>query len=239
MLALIDGDIITFRAAASAEGEEEAWVPTSRANIMIEEILHDVGATSYEIWLSGDNNFRYTVYPEYKANRIRASRPKWENEVKDYLVRVWDAQRSSGCEADDMLGVRQTVDPSNSIICTIDKDLWQIPGFKWNFVKKEKSDVTYLEGMRFFYYQMLVGDTTDGIKGVPGIGPKKAERILLQGETVEEWHELVRDAYNNDDFMEMSGKCLWIWRKMNDIWRLPIETSISESEGQEIAATSP
>ena len=192
MRMLLDGDIITFRAAFSAEDEPEAWIACGRADAMIEEMVMMLGGSldDVEVWLSGPTNFRYDVFPEYKANRITAKRPKYEKEVKDYLVRKWDALWSVGCEADDMLGVRQMQineewmprfdarHDIHSIICTIDKDLDQIPGWHYNFVKKEKYNVSPEEATRFFYYQCLVGDTADGIKGVPGIGPVKAKKLL-------------------------------------------------------------
>jgi hypothetical protein len=157
------------------------------------------------------------VYPEYKASRLGQKRPRWEKEVKQYLANDWNANWSKDCEADDMLGCRNTGD---TIICTIDKDLDQIPGQHFNFVKKELYEVTYLEGMRFFYQQMLTGDTVDNIKGVSGIGAKKAEKLLSQGNTEEEWYEIVKDQYSCDEEMELNGKCLWIWRELNDIWKL-------------------
>ena len=68
MRALIDGDIIVYRGAASAQ-EEEQWVAQARADKMIQEILEDTGATSYQVYLTGSNNFRREIAPSYKANR--------------------------------------------------------------------------------------------------------------------------------------------------------------------------
>lgn len=107
MKLLIDGDICTFRAAFSAEDEEEAYIACGRVNQMIDEMLAATGATEYEVWLTGENNFRYRVFPEYKANRLNAKRPKWEKKVRAYLISHWEANVTDGCEADDMLGVRQ------------------------------------------------------------------------------------------------------------------------------------
>jgi DNA polymerase-1 len=218
MIALIDGDIVCFRAAFSAEQDEEEFIPLSRVDGMMEEILHSTGVPLYEIWLSGEDNFRYTVYPEYKANRLKAARPKWEKLIKNHLVEKWGAMYSKGCEADDMLGVRQMECFPDSVIVTIDKDLDMIPGMHFNFVKKELYDVKPEKAMRNFYYQCLVGDTADGIKGVPGIGPIKAERILSLCDNEQEMFNAVRDAYALDEAFEMNAKCLWIWRKMNDTW---------------------
>jgi len=219
MKCLVDTDIVVFRAAASAENEEEAWIACARADTIIQDILHDTKADVYELWLTGKDNFRYKVFPEYKGNRRDAYRPKWEVAVKDYLVAQWDANWSVGCEADDMLGVRQcelSCNSDESVICTIDKDLKMIPGGHYNFVKKEKFYVSDEEGLRFFYTQLLTGDTTDGIKGVPGIGKVKAEKLLSSLSTEAEYFQTVRDQYSCDEEMLMNARCLWIWRKMGD-----------------------
>jgi 5'-3' exonuclease len=124
-----------------------------------------------------------------------------------------------GCEADDMLGVRQcelSCDSDESIICTIDKDLNMIPGSHYNFVKKERYVVTPEDGIRFFYYQMLIGDTTDNIKGVVGIGKQKATKLLDRCSTEGEYFDAVRDAYSNDEEMLMNARCLYIWKYMHD-----------------------
>lgn len=218
MLALIDGDIVCFRAAFSAEDESEPFIACARASTMVEEIIAATGASEYRVFLSGQDNFRYRVYPEYKANRLDAKRPKWEQQVKTFLELDWNAEWSKGCEADDLLGMYQT---DNTVICTIDKDLDNVPGLHYNFVKKELYNVTTEESTRNFYYQLLVGDTADGIKGVPGIGPKKASRILDSCESEREMFTACREAYGNDDELEMNAKVLWIWHKEGDIWEWP------------------
>jgi DNA polymerase-1 len=211
-IALIDGDMVSFRCAISAEGETEAFTPLSRVDAFIDEVMAQTGAASYEIWLSGKNNFRYDVYPEYKANRVDAKRPKWEKETKDYLCLTHNAQVVEGAEADDALGFRMTELGEEGICVTNDKDLKQIPGHHYDPVKKLLFDVTPLEGTRFFYYQMLVGDPVDNIKGVPGIGPVKANR-LLDSVVPEEWHQAVMNLYSCEEEFEMNAKCLYIWKE--------------------------
>jgi 5'-3' exonuclease len=245
---LIDADIVTFRAAFSAEpasllellevgipkkeAKEQiayekanaAWIANSRANGVLDDIAQTLVSTDFELWLSGKDNFRYGVYPEYKANRITAKRPRFEHEVKKHLVDQWGAQWSVGCEADDMLGVRQCMehsiyDANSTIICTIDKDLDMIPGWHYNFVRKEKYYVTDEEAIKFFYYQCLVGDTADGIKGVTGIGPKKAQKLLDPCSSEAEYYNVVREQFGSYEHFAMTAKCLWIWREMNGIWK--------------------
>ena len=220
MKLLIDADIVCFRGAFSAE-EEEVWVANARSEGIIHDICQTLGSEDVELWLSGPNNFRYGVYPEYKANRITAKRPKWEKEVKQFLTDVWGAQWSDGCEADDMLGVRQMELLGRQepvVICTIDKDLDMIPGDHYNFVKKEKYFVTDEEAIRFFYYQCLIGDPVDNIKGVPGIGKAKGARILDACSTTEEMHEAVVNMYSCYEEYEQNAGCLWIWHPGQKDW---------------------
>jgi hypothetical protein len=80
-------------------------------------------------------------------------------------------------EADDLLGINQTKD---TIICTIDKDLRQVPGQHYNFVKDEIFTVNLQEGLLWFYTQMLTGDASDNISGIRGIGLKKAHTHLTR-----------------------------------------------------------
>lgn len=226
--ALVDGDNLAFACAASAEDADEAWVACSRAQSFMETILQSTGVTEFEVWLSGPDNFRYTVYPEYKGNRKGAYRPKWEKDVKDYLTIEWNANWSEGCEADDMLGVRLTELGSDAILCHLDKDMNQIAGkhFNWaiirlgNVVREARIyDVTPEEGDRFFWKQVLTGDTTDNIKGVSGIGPVKAEGILRGCFTNQDCYEKVLPWFSCEEELDMNAQCVYIWRKPNDSWR--------------------
>lgn len=223
---LIDADNVAFACAASAE-DSELWVATSRADQMIENILHQSGSTEYELWLTGGKNFRYTVYPEYKANRADSYRPKWEKETKQHMRDKWQANTTDGIEADDMLGIRATELGDSSILIHLDKDINQIPGmhYNWELTRKgtivrewKKYYVTPEEGNYFFYYQLLTGDPTDNIKGVSGIGPKKAA-ALLDNHGPHEWYEAIRDCYSSEEELDLNAQCLYIWRKHNDSWR--------------------
>lgn len=240
MKLLIDGDIFAFRCAASAENEEEAFIPLSRLDALIDLTCNELQVFNYHVFLSGPTNFRYRVYPEYKANRIKAYRPKWEKECKDWLVSQHGATWSENCEADDMLGVAASKDP-NTVIVSIDKDLHQITGNHYNFVKKEEKYVTPENGLHFFYYQMLVGDSADGIKGAQGIGPRKAPGIIdnLYGATSYEYLEAIRPFFSCDEEILMNGQVLWIWKKDNDIWELPIETTQQQEQRQVATERSP
>lgn len=240
MKALLDGDLYAFRSAASSENED-VGIAVWRLEEMIDNTLAEVGADEFSIFLSGENNFRYDIYPEYKANRT-SPKPRHLKELKGYLVDKYKAQVSDGCEADDLLGIAQCLEAEHwatyegTVICSLDKDLRMIPGNHYSFAIRgnvkgtawerpaEHLFVEPFEGLKRFYTQVLTGDTTDNVKGAAGIGKVKAERILRDCTTEQEMLEAVRDHFSTDEELEMTGACLWIFRKPNDRWKIPLFT---------------
>lgn len=231
MLVLIDSDTLCYASAAMAEGLS-AGIARSNVDNGLRALLLKLNNPEYECWVTGDTNFRHNIYPEYKANRLKTPRPTYLAECKQHLVNYYGAQVSEGCEADDMLGVEQMTYSNvgvETMISSIDKDLDMIPGWHYSpeltrlgvTIKPARQYiVSPLDAIRFFYYQMLIGDPTDNIKGVPGIGKVNASKLLEEGHTEQDWFTIVRKAYDCDEQMEMNGKVLWLWRKMNDIWNL-------------------
>lgn len=239
MKALLDGDIYAFRSSSSAENED-LEIAIWRMEEMIDNTLAETSADEFSIFLSGENNFRYDIYPEYKANR-KQPKPRHLIACKEYLIDKYAAQVSEGCEADDLLGIAQC-SQQDTIICSLDKDLRMIPGNHYSFeisgkitrgpnageswVKPaERVFVEPFDGLRRFYTQCLTGDSTDNVKGASGIGKVKAERILADCRTEQALLEATRDCFGSDEELLMTGQCLWIFRKPNDIWQLPQFTS--------------
>lgn len=209
----MDGDIYAFRVACTTENDNEA-IAVYRVNEMIENTLAEVEASEYKLFLTSPDNFRKHIYPEYKANRT-ATKPKHLQFLRDYLVESWQGTVAERMEADDYLGINQN---ESSIICSIDKDLLQVPGKHYNIVKKEFYEVDEETGFRNFYTQLLTGDTSDNIKGIAGIGPVKAKKALAEATNEYEMFCIVRDMYKNDEWMIMNGRCLHILRSLDDDW---------------------
>lgn len=227
---LIDGDLVAFRCAATAE-QEECSIAIARTNEFMEKLLAETSATEYETFLSGSKNFRYTIFPEYKANRIGKYRPRWEKECKNFLREEWQAHSEETLEADDLLAIRQTELKDTSIICSIDKDLKQVPGWHYHWEQTRLGKVVaeaklfYVnehEALLHFYTQLIIGDTADGIKGVVGAG-KKAAAVLENCVTEEEMFNIVREMYSCDEEMLMNGQVLYMLRERDKLWEFPIE----------------
>lgn len=221
MIALIDMDLVVFRAAASAENDP-LGIAIHRAEELLDNILNKVGASEYKAYISSDTNFRKEIYPEYKAQR-NPVKPVHLLAMKEYAFTKMGAILSpQGLEADDMLGIEQDKNTHTTTICSLDKDLLQIPGlhFQWEIgtSKWNKPDnwltQTELEGYRLFYQQAIKGDPTDNIKGIKGKGKVFAEKALADCTTELEMFNVVRELYSNDDEFKMNAGCVWILREL-------------------------
>ena len=213
MLALVDGDIVAYRCAASAELDDD-WIATSRIDKLLDEIFRATGSDSSRIFISGGLNYRYKIYPQYKANRPE-KKPRWLQMCKEYMVKEWSAEFTDGIEADDALAMSQT---NETVICSIDKDLLQIPGKHYRFVKGEYVDVDLFEGLRSFYRNLLIGDTTDNIRGVDQIGKKRAAKLINPQDNEQDMFDIVREQYNDDERLCMNGQLMWLQRYKDDVW---------------------
>jgi len=200
-----------------AEGQD-SQIAIWNLNNMLESTFAECNSNEAKFFLTGDNNFRYEIYPEYKANRRKIPKPEYLQLCKDFLVSDYGAEVSQGCEADDLIGIESSSADSEFIIVSIDKDLDQLSGWHWNPRKKIRYLVSPNDGLRFFYYQLLVGDTADGIKGAIGIGPKKAKKILDGPQSEEEILEACLPYYSCWEEIQMNANCLWLWRKENEKW---------------------
>lgn len=233
MLALIDGDIVRYRTGFASNDVDEK-IALWRANETMEQILTAVGATEYRVYLSDskENNFRYKLFPGYKASREKYAKPKHHEALGNFLKQEWGAEVTSGQEADDALGIFQSCGNGYSdlgpeyetIICSIDKDLLQVPGRHYNWVRNEFTEQTYIEGLRSFYVQCLTGDRTDDVLGLQGIGPKKAAKALAGTSNEQEMFDVVRRMWGNDEALLLTGRLLWIRRKEEELWEFPFTT---------------
>ena len=181
----------------------------------------------YITFLTGNKNFRMHVDPEYKANRKEAKKPEHLPAIRKYLQTHHFAQVSEGCEADDFFGqacLDAKKDNMEPIVVSIDKDLNQIAGIHYNFVRDELYVVTDRQANKVFWRQMLEGDRADNITGINQVGPKKAEKMIPETLKMDNDmdKEVVIGQYKKefgDGWEEKYNKncdLLWIWRKVPD-----------------------
>lgn len=204
-IALLDGDIIAYKAAAATDAQEE----TERfccmlADKITTEWVTGCQADGFKMCLSLGQSFRYALFPEYKAHRKDQSRPTYLNEVKDYLRMMYEVEEREGLEADDIMGILASQESEEiPVIVTIDKDLQQIPGWHYNPDKSRfPFHVREQEGWLLEHVQWLAGDATDGFRGIPGVGPAKALKRLREACTASEATAIVTDWYKEKGFTD-------------------------------------
>tara|TARA_R110000851_G_scaffold112951_2_gene237394 strand:+ start:570 stop:1283 length:714 start_codon:yes stop_codon:yes gene_type:complete len=225
---LVDGDIIAYRAAFATQDDLPKDAEEKVENLLdfiLEETLDFHTPDQYEVYLTGSNNFRFEIAKShpYKGNRKAADKPKHLKHVREYLIKKFGAIVSEGEEADDLIAIEATRCGPNTIVASIDKDMLQIPCRHYNFNKKEWTTVNDWSGAKFFYTQILTGDAADNIKGLKGIGPVKAAK-LLEGITSEEglWEACVK-AYDGDtDRIIENARLLWLRRYEGELWQPPV-----------------
>lgn len=188
---LIDADIVAYRASAGTQksydwGDGETSVVASEeearrfARDTIDQLMEELKADDLVVCLSDDfNNFRKGVDPTYKSARATVERPVHLYGIKDWLYDRYPCDRRRYLEADDVMGILST-EPhqGDRIIVSADKDMMTIPGLLYRPQGGEVQQISLEQADKFHLYQTLIGDSTDGYKGCPGVGPLAASRAL-------------------------------------------------------------
>lgn len=161
---------------------------------------------------TGKKNFRHDLYSEYKANRAKCpdelalQMPFFRDFVKALGVKVIDKE---GFEADDVIAT--ITDKAKEFqmgveIVTADKDLMQLVESNvgiWDTMKDKHYDREAVKEKFGVYpenvlnYLALVGDTSDNVPGVKGLGPKTAVTLLENYDSIEALYENLEEIANN------------------------------------------
>lgn len=241
LTALIDADVLVYRIGFSCQVKGELSATEDEALIrlhqLIDETVGTLQANEYKLYLTGGTNYRMAYNKQYKANRDPAAKPIYYDFLRGYLLdgSAGYVERTNGIEADDAMAIEQS-SRHDTVICSIDKDFLQVPGNHYNFVKKEVQYVTELEGLQFFYKQLLIGDNADNVTGVYRVGPVKAARSIDPLETELDMFECVQGMYDTDERLIMNALMLWLQRTPGQLWTPPEGSQLLDEKGNEIGA---
>ncbi|WP_147094264.1 DNA polymerase I [Swaminathania salitolerans] len=199
-LVLVDGSGFIFRAfhalppMSSPEG-----VPVNAVfgfTNMLQRLLRDhVGTHLAVVFDAGRQTFRNEIYPQYKAHR-----PEAPEDLRPQFPLIRDATRAfnvpmielPGYEADDLIASYAEAVERSGGRCTIvssDKDLMQLVSESVSLLDPirqkpiGRAEVEAKFGVapdRVIDVQALMGDPTDNVPGVPGIGPKGAAQLVQE-----------------------------------------------------------
>jgi hypothetical protein len=224
--------------------------PEDKALLITDVMIGDIRARyqadnpNVVVFLSGVGNFRNAIATRatYKGNREGSTKPKHFRAIRDHLVAKWGALLSSQEEADDLIGIAATMAP-DSIVCSIDKDLMQLPGRHYNFVTKEETAVSPKDAVLNFYVQALSGDPVDNVPGVDGIGPVRARKILDGAKSPYEcWQRTVdayQTAYGAGGYVMAieAARLVFVRRQVNQDWSPPVSEATSAAPQRKTKAS--
>lgn len=236
---LFDADVLSYRIAFSAKDLDDSRDVISliiNLNTDIINWLDPFGLipeSNHYYYLTGSDNYRYDIaksFP-YKGTR-KSEKPQWLSFIRDYFITQLYAIVSIGEEADDLIAKKCAAnDYANVIVISTDKDFKQLAVPIFNPTKFEISQPTKWEATKYFYEQILTGDTVDNIKGIYGIGPAKAAKILEGADSEIALYNAVISAYSEqpdiggrDKAKERvleNGRLLWLRRYDNQLWNPP------------------
>ncbi|MCK9356330.1 MAG: DNA polymerase I [Dehalococcoidia bacterium] len=218
LLLLVDGNALVHRAFHALPP-----LTTSRSGEMVNAVFgfantlfRVVGSIKATHWAIAFDypapTFRHALFDHYKAQR-----PPTPEELKTQLGRVRELAAAlgipsfelKGYEADDLLGAlaqHASEAGTEAAILSGDRDLLQLvrPGITVLLPGRTFSDaVTYDEGAvearfgvkpgQLTAYKALVGDPSDNIPGVPGVGDKTAARLLTKYESLDALYEHIAE----------------------------------------------
>jgi len=212
-LYLIDGHALAYRMyfALSAGGSNQRWQtskgePTAGTYGFARELMRIMEQEKPEymaVAFDTGKTFRHEMFSEYKATRAKMPedlRPQIER-IRE-MVDIFNLPRleMEGYEADDVLGSVARVAAEEGLgvkIITGDRDLLQLVN-KRTAVYVAGDDKTYITDedvakskfgvppQQVVDYKAIVGDKSDNIPGIPGVGEKTALRLLEQYGTLNE-----------------------------------------------------
>ncbi len=169
---------------------------------MIRALLKDCSHSNVAIVFDAKGKtFRNDLYANYKSNR-----PPMPDELRSQIMPIHEIIIAmglplivvEGVEADDVIGTLsfQAAKKSiNTLISTGDKDLAQLVNPQVTLMNTMTNEVLDEAGVlkkfgvkpnRIIDYLALMGDKTDNIPGVPGVGPKTAVKWLVEYDSMEE-----------------------------------------------------
>lgn len=238
---LMDGSAFIFRGFfANRNMQRSDGFPTN-ALVVVSRILLRILRNErprYFVFVQDGKgkNFRHDIYEQYKANRDATP----EDLVRQFepiraMVRALGLRLeiSQGCEADDCiasLAARFSAEHP-VVIISGDKDLKQCLGpnvYMWDPAAREEklldaAAFTAESGIEPQYWpdmQALIGDSSDNIPGVPGIGPKTARQICDICPTLED----IRDHFSLlppklQDKLRDHLETMFTWRELTRLSR--------------------
>ncbi len=246
-LFLIDGHALAYRTyfALTGVGGGSRWItksgePTAGTYGFTSVLLRLLESESPEylaVSFDTGRTFRDDLYPEYKATRekmpddLRLQIDRIREVVKTFGIPILEAE---GYEADDVLGTIARLASNEGvevIILTGDRDLLQLAddnvfirlaGKKlseaMDYGPKQVKTRYNLEPSQLVDHKAMVGDSSDNIPGVRGIGEKTSVKLLQEYGDLDEIYKHLEDIPKRfQSKLEENRENAYLSRKLGEI----------------------
>ncbi|WP_033159715.1 5'-3' exonuclease [Mycoplasmoides alvi] len=229
---VIDGNALTYRAYYATINQIEYFLkngikPNNAIKLMLImslKILQEFNPKYALIAFdTGRKTFRHDIFDQYKANRAKAP-----NELIDQikilptaiLLCGYNVYLQEGIEADDIIGSFAELTKKNNIVCKIfssDKDMLQLvnsltevympkKGISEMVVYNNDNFLSLMDGLKpnqITDYKGIVGDASDNLPGIKGIGKKTGIKLLKEFNSLD-------NIFNNLDKLSKSQQKLFL-----------------------------
>lgn len=244
---IVDGDSLIYRCGFAAQGEDDSHACYNMKK-QLADLKRILGTENMDIYIKGKGNFRdeVAVTRTYKGTRSKMV-PTAYHALREYVKNVHGAKEVDGMEADDVCSIdlyRSRNIESGVILAAMDKDLWNTPGWHFNY-HPDKRYVEYItpeKANRNFLIQLLEGDRSDNVPGLPTIttpiaakygvrqgrcGKMTAKRLANYCEDNSSLLRLVVECYDEyakalewskeegREYLLEQGQLLWMTRELN------------------------
>ena len=246
---ILDGDGPCYEATASAKKLETA---IKRFETTVLTLLFLTGCSDVTIHLTPKgcvkcNRSKYPSVKPYQGNRVNKKKPPLLEVLRWHLLTVglphredWSIQGSQWFEADDTMMIQSYQLKENGLIWSEDKDLCITPYPYWLAKSARRSVLTDTfgfisatctpagtakvigHGRKFFWCQMLMGDSADNVAGLTRLdgklcGPVAAYNFLEKFTDETECANAVLSAYiRNGQNPLAEAELLWLRRTPED-----------------------
>ena len=259
---LVDGNSLMYRAYYGL-GDPTKLKPNSKgvytnAILAFARMIHNLLKSDYDKILiafdKGKHTFRHDIMPDYKAGRAHMP-----DEMRMQVAYIKDFLDKSNIlryemnlyEADDIVGTMSRIAEKEGYhvdIYSSDKDLLQLitdnttvhltkKGMSEleDFTKEHFKEVYGLEVSQFIDLKALMGDKSDNISGIPGIGPKKGVKLLEEFKSCEGILEHVDEIKGKDKekFIENKDLLLTCKKMVTINTNTPLEITIDDCSKKE------
>jgi DNA polymerase-1 len=253
---LVDGDGLAYYCA----GNDDTSAGEARERLVdkVRSAQKQVGAESVKILLTASGSHkghRYAIarVKPYQAQRAGSRRPVNWQALRDFMFSnelPFNAEATAVAEADDLFGYHAYRNPGHTVIYTQDKDMRMLPGMHLDWVNHRVHTVEWQQqmdgwvtahssefndkqyGPRWFWLQMLQGDTADNIPGLPKylardvfkpVGEVTADKLLTTPMIGEGYANTVaayyKSYYGERWLVEMIEQACLLWmRRCPEDW---------------------